>query len=93
MATNANMIEEFSFSTEDTLVGACSAALWKVKSLAEQAPIGRLFNSIQTLAEVSNEATRQINANNLRAASIALRTYADQEEVIDFVALSRKSAR
>lgn len=93
MTANAKMIEEFTFIGEETVASACSAALWKVKTLTEQAPIGRLFASIQTLAEVSNEANRQIHANNLRAASIALRTYADPEEVIDFVALSRKSAR
>ena len=49
-------VESFSFDGES--FGASGAnALRKVKSLAESAPVGRLFSSIATLTEMSAAAT------------------------------------
>jgi hypothetical protein len=55
MTIKSRMIEEFSFTSEDNLAGACSSALRKVRSLADTAPIGRLFASIATLSDMSNQ--------------------------------------
>ena len=55
MTIKSRMIEEFSFTSEDNFAGACSSALRKVRSLADSAPIGRLFASIATLSDMSNQ--------------------------------------
>jgi hypothetical protein len=90
---NTKLVEEFSFTAEQDPATACSLALRKVKSLAESAPLGRLFASIATLSEVSQDANRQIQANNLRAASIALRSFGDTEDSMDFQALQMAASR
>jgi hypothetical protein len=60
--------ESFSFDGES--FGASGAtALRKVKSLAEQAPTGRLFASIATLTDMSNAALSALESNQLQKAT------------------------
>jgi hypothetical protein len=70
------MVEEFSFSSEDNLAGTCSSALRKVRSLAEAAPIGRLFASIATLSEMSNQIGQSLAADDLSGAAKLMKNYA-----------------
>ncbi len=74
MATAAKpAIEFFSFGGEIAGI-AGAAALRKVKSLAESAPQGRLFDAISTLADTSSAA-----ADAYEAAGLAdLRSLSDQ---------------
>jgi hypothetical protein len=62
MTVNTNMVEEFSFSNEENIATACSSALRKVRTLADSAPIGRLFASITTLSEASSQISQQMKA-------------------------------
>ena len=66
MTIKSRMVEEFSFTSEDNLAGACSSALRKVRSLADTAPIGRLFASIATLSDMSNQIGQSLAADDLR---------------------------
>lgn len=61
--------ESFSFDGES--FGASGAnALRKVKSLADQAPTGRLFASIATLTEMSSAATLAVESGHLEKAAM-----------------------
>jgi hypothetical protein len=72
--------ESFSFDGES--FGASGAsALRKVKSLAEQAPTGRLFASIATLTEMSTAATLLLEKNKLEEASDIAALLADEGEI------------
>jgi hypothetical protein len=76
MTMKFSMVEEFSFSTEDNVATACSNALRKVRSLADAAPIGRLFASISTLSETSSHVNQSLNAGDLAAAAKLMKKYA-----------------
>ena len=61
-------IETFSFDGEN--IGASGAsALRKVKSLADNAPAGRLFASIATLTEMSAATAKALEDGNLEKAA------------------------
>jgi hypothetical protein len=64
MAARAGMIEEFSFAAEGLTGTAASAALRRVRSLADSAPPGRLFNSIATLTEMSRRIETSLEAGS-----------------------------
>jgi hypothetical protein len=76
MTIKSRMIEEFSFSSEDNLAGTCSSALRKVRSLAESAPIGRLFASIATLSDMSNQIGQSLAMDDLAGAAKLMKAYA-----------------
>jgi hypothetical protein len=57
-------IDSFSFNGEDVGI-AGATALWKVRSLAERAPNGRLFATIATLADTSAAAAQAYEAAGL----------------------------
>jgi len=65
MATAAHpAIESFSFNGEHVGI-AGATALWKVRSLAERAPTGRLFATISTLSDTSAAAAQAYEAAGL----------------------------
>jgi hypothetical protein len=76
MGMRMGRIEEFSFSAEDDSATACAGALRKVKSLADIAPLGRLFDSISTLSEAANDISRSLSANDMPGASQKMKAYA-----------------
>ena len=76
MTIKSRMVEEFSFSSEDNLAGTCSSALRKVRSLAESAPIGRLFASISTLSDMSNQIGQSLAMDDLAGAAKLMKAYA-----------------
>jgi hypothetical protein len=76
MTIKSRLIEEFSFSSEDNIAGACSSALRKVRSLAETAPIGRLFASIATLSDMSNQIGQSLAGDDLASAAKLMKAYA-----------------
>ena len=76
MTIKSRMVEKFSFSSEDNIAGACSSALRKVRSLAESAPIGRLFASISTLSDMSNQIGQSLAADDLASAAKLMKAYA-----------------
>ena len=76
MAIKSLMVEKFTFSSEDNLPGACSGALRKVRSLADTAPIGRLFASISTLTDMSNQIGQSLAADDLAGAANLMKAYA-----------------
>ncbi len=68
MDTKLASMETFSFDGEN--IGASGAsALRKVKSLADNAPAGRLFASIATLTEMSANTAKLLEEGNLEKAS------------------------
>jgi hypothetical protein len=72
-------MESFSFEGE-TIGAAGAAALRKVKTLAEQAPQGRLFASIATLTEISASMTVALEKGELEKATHIARKLADKGE-------------
>jgi hypothetical protein len=76
MTIKSRMVEKFTFSTEDNIAGACSSALRKVRSLAESAPIGRLFASISTLSDMSNQIGQSLASDDLAGAANLMKAYA-----------------
>ena len=76
MTNKSRMVEEFSFSGEDNLAGTCAGALRKVRSLADSAPIGRLFASIATLSDMSNQIGQSLAADDLAGAAKLMKAYA-----------------
>jgi hypothetical protein len=76
MKMKSGMVEKFKFSSEDNIAGACSSALRKVRSLADTAPIGRLFASIATLSDMSNQIGQSLAADDLNGAAKLMKTYA-----------------
>ena len=76
MTIKSRMVEEFSFSNEDNIAGACSGALRKVRSLADSAPIGRLFASIATLSDMSNQIGQSLAYDDLASAANLMKAYA-----------------
>jgi hypothetical protein len=80
------MIEEFSFSSEDNIAGACSGALRRVRNLADKAPIGRLFASISTLAEASSQINQSLNSGDLATAAQRMKKYATPTPVAEDMA-------
>ena len=65
MATAAfPAIDSFTFNGENVGI-AGATALWKVRSLAERAPTGRLFATIATLADTSAAAAQAYEAAGL----------------------------
>jgi hypothetical protein len=75
MTVKSNMIEEFSFTSEDNIAGACSNALRRVRSLADTAPIGRLFASITTLSEATAQISEAMAASDLATAAKHMKKY------------------
>lgn len=77
MSAQAHPVEEFTFEGEE--VGAAGGqALAKVQSLIDTAPIGRLFDAIATLSELSMATAQQLEVasaalarNDLKAAAVA----------------------
>lgn len=76
MTIKPSLVEAFSFSSEDSLAGACSSALRKVRSLADTAPIGRLFASIATLSDMSNQIGQSLASDDLAGAANLMKAYA-----------------
>ncbi len=76
MTIKSRLVEEFKFSSEDNLTGVCSSALRKVRSLADSAPIGRLFASISTLSDMSNQIGQSLAADDLNGAAKLMKAYA-----------------
>ena len=76
MTIKSRMVEKFSFSSEDNIAGACSSALRKVRSLADSAPIGRLFASISTLSDMSNQIGQSLASDDLANAAKLMKSYA-----------------
>ena len=76
MTIKSRLVEEFKFSSEDNLAGVCSSALRKVRSLADSAPIGRLFASIATLSDMSNQIGQSLAADDLQGAANLMKAYA-----------------
>ena len=76
MTIKSHMVEKFSFSSEDNLAGTCSSALRKVRSLADSAPIGRLFASIATLSDMSNHIGQSLASDDLAGAAKLMKAYA-----------------
>ena len=83
MTIKSRLVEEFKFSGEDNLAGACSSALRKVRSLAESAPIGRLFASIATLSDMSNQIGQSLAADDLNAAAKLMKAYAAPTSLVE----------
>ncbi len=75
MTINNGMIEEFTFSMETDVASACSGALRKVRKLADQAPIGRLFASISTLSDATSQINQALEAGELAVAAARLKKY------------------
>ncbi len=75
MTFKTGMVEEFSFSSEDNIAGACSSALRRVRSLADTAPIGRLFASITTLSEATSQINGAMAASDFATAAKHLKKY------------------
>jgi hypothetical protein len=75
MTVKTSMVEEFSFSSEDNIAGACSNALRRVRSLADTAPIGRLFASITTLSEATTQISDAMAASDLATAAKHIKKY------------------
>jgi hypothetical protein len=71
MTIKSRMVEEFSFTSEDNLAGACSSALRKVRSLADTAPIGRLLRPSQPLTDMSNQIGQSLAADDLPVPQIS----------------------
>jgi hypothetical protein len=76
MALNPGSVEEFTFSERDNLIGSCSTALRKVKSLSDIMPPGRLFAAIATLDEVSEGIDKALQIGALRTAAKLMKDYA-----------------
>ena len=76
MTIKSRMVEKFSFSSEDNIAGARSSALRKVRSLADSAPIGRLFASISTLSDMSNQIGQSLASDDLAGAAKLMNAYA-----------------
>ena len=76
MTIKSRMVEKFSFSSEDNIAGACSSALRKVRSLADSAPIGRLFASIATLSDMSKQIGQSLAGDDLASAAKLMKAYA-----------------
>lgn len=83
MTIKSSMVEEFSFLSEDNLPGACSSALRKVRSLADLAPIGRLFASIATLSDMSNQIGQSLAADDLAGAAKLMNAYATPASMVE----------
>ena len=75
MTVKTNMVEEFSFSSEDKIAGACSNALRRVRSLADTAPIGRLFASITTLSEANSKISDAMAAGDYMSVAKHIKKY------------------
>jgi hypothetical protein len=84
--TTTGLIEEFSFSNEDSLAGSCAGALRKVRSLAEIAPIGRLFSAITTLSETTAQVNQALSDNDLPRAAAHLTAYATPHSLAETTA-------
>ena len=79
MTNKLASMETFSFDGEN--IGASGAsALRKVKSLADNAPAGRLFASIATLTEMSATTAKLLEEGNLEKASRASKKLDDAGE-------------
>lgn len=79
MTTKLASMETFSFDGEN--IGASGAsALRKVKSLADNAPVGRLFASIATLTEMSATTAKLLEEGNLDKASRQAKSLSDAGE-------------
>lgn len=83
MTIKSSMVEEFKFSSEDNMAGACSSVLRKVRSLADSAPIGRLFESIATLSDISNQIGQQLSSGDLAGAAKLMEAYATPTSMAD----------
>jgi hypothetical protein len=61
-------LNAMAFAAEGMAGTSGASALRKVRSLADQAPAGRLFSAISTLTDMSARATSQLEAGRLAAA-------------------------
>lgn len=80
MTAQHNVSNELSFAVEGMAGSAAAAALRRVRSLADQAPSGRLFSAIATLTEMSRRAETELEAGN---AAAALQTMSDLAAAAD----------
>lgn len=64
MAVKPSSAGRIVFAAEGLAGAACSAALKKVRSLANAAPSGRAFAAIATLSDLSQGAETHIRAGN-----------------------------
>ena len=72
-------IESFSFDGEE-FSAAGAAALRKVRTLAESAPVGRLFASITTLSDMSASVADALDKGALQKATHVARNLADKSD-------------
>ena len=63
MSAQARPVEEFSFTGEEVGI-AGGQALTRVQSLIDTAPIGRLFDAIATLSELSMATAQQLEVTS-----------------------------
>lgn len=64
MAARHDMMEEFSFAAEGLTGTAASSALRRTRSIADQAPSGRMFGAIATLTEMSRRIETSLEAGH-----------------------------
>ncbi len=83
MVGKFSMVEEFSFSNEEMIGEACAGALRKVRNLADTAPIGRLFASIATLAESSQNISQSLAGKDLVSAARLMKNYAEPTSIAE----------
>ena len=80
MAFKMTSMESFSFDGE-TIGAAGAAALRRVRTLAEQAPKGRLFASITTLTDMSAATAKALEAGDLPKATHVAAALAKKGEI------------
>lgn len=64
MTVKSGPVGQIVFAAEGLAGAACSAALKKVRSLANAAPSGRAFAAIATLSDLSQDAETRLRAGN-----------------------------
>ena len=92
MAADRRLNGGYSFGAEALAGPAAAAALRRVRSLADQAPSGRLFQAIATLSELSRQAEAALRTGNGSEAIPAMESMlsAEPEEPAQRVAPIRK---
>jgi hypothetical protein len=69
MAGKRATLEEYSFAAEGMTGTSCAAALRRVRSLADSAPIGRAFAAIATLTDLSQKVQDRLEVADDALAS------------------------
>jgi hypothetical protein len=72
MAADRRLNGGYSFGAEALAGPSAAAALRRVRSLADQAPSGRMFQAIATLSELSRQAEAGLRTGNQSQAVTAM---------------------